>query len=126
MSAQTTPDVHVVVVDDDAPVRRALGRLLTAAGCRVSLCGSAEDFLVKSYDLAPTCVVLDVHLPRLSGLDLRALLGRLDKRLPIVFITADHEVARSAEMRQSGHPCLIKPVDDEVLLRAISQASGQA
>jgi FixJ family two-component response regulator len=121
-----TPDVHVVIVDDDPPVRRALGRLLTAAGCRVSLCGSAEDFLVRSYDLAPTCLVLDVHLPRLSGLDLRALLGRLDTRIPIVFLTADQEVARSAEMRQTGHPCLIKPVDDEVLLRAISQASGQA
>lgn len=121
-----TADVHVVIVDDDPPVRRALARLLTAAGCRVSLCGSAEDFLVRSYDLAPTCLLLDVHLPRLSGLDLRALLGRLDQRLPIVFLTADQEVARSAEMRQTGRPCLIKPVDDEVLLRAISQAAGQA
>ena len=48
----TASDVHVVIVDDDPPVRRALARLLTAAGCRVSLCGSAEDFLVRSYDLA--------------------------------------------------------------------------
>ena len=54
----TASDVHVVIVDDDPPVRRALARLLTAAGCRVSLCGSAEDFLVRSYDLAPTCLAV--------------------------------------------------------------------
>src|SRR4029453_17224608 len=122
----TPPAAPVVIGAAAPPVRRALARLLTAAGCRVSLYGSAEDFLVRSYDLAPTCLLLDVHLPRLSGLDLRALLGRLDQRLPIVFLTADQEVARSAEMRQTGRPCLIKPVDDEALRLAISQAAGQA
>ena len=119
-------DVHVVIVDDDPPVRRALARLLTSAGFRVSLCGSAEDFLVHSRDLAPTCLLLDVHLPRLSGLELTHLLDRLDHRVPTVFITADHELAQSAEMRQAGRPCLMKPIDADTLLAAISAATAHA
>jgi FixJ family two-component response regulator len=122
----TRRDVHVVIVDDDQPVRRALARLLTSAGFRVSVCGSAEDFLTRSYELAPTCLLLDVHLPRLSGLQLNHVLARLDTRVPIVFITADQEVARSAEMRRAGRACLIKPIDDEALLEAISTATAQA
>lgn len=119
-------DVHVVIVDDDLPVRRALARLLTSAGFRVSVCGSAEDFLVQSSELSPSCLLLDVHLPRLSGLELTHLLDRLNTRVPIVFITADHELARSQEMRQAGRPCLMKPIDADTLLAAISSATAHA
>ena len=116
--------VHVVIVDDDAPVRRALARLLSAAGFRVSTCSSAEDFLVRSSADEASCVLLDVHLPRLSGLELTALLARLNVNVPIVFITADQELAESSEMRRTGRACLLKPIDDDLLVRAISAATA--
>jgi FixJ family two-component response regulator len=122
----TPRQVHVVVVDDDPPVRRALARLLSSAGFRVSVCGSAEEFLIRSCDLDAACVLLDVHLPRLSGLELTHLLDKLSQRVPIVFITADHDLACSQEMRRTGRMCLIKPVDDEALLSAISTATAHS
>jgi FixJ family two-component response regulator len=66
---------------------------------------------------------LDVHLPRLSGIELTGLLARLGVNVPIVFITADQELAESLEMRQTGRPCLLKPIDDDMLVRAISSAT---
>jgi FixJ family two-component response regulator len=119
----TIAPVHVVIVDDDPPVRVALARLLSAVGFRVSTCSSAEDFLVRGRAEDVSCVLLDVHLPRLSGIELTGLLTRLDVSVPIVFITADQEVAESLEMRQTGRPCLLKPIDDDTLLRAISAAT---
>ena len=121
----TSVPVHVVVVDDDAPVRRALARLLSAAGFRVSTCSSAEDFLVRSRGDDVGCVLLDVHLPRLSGLELTALLGRLGVDVPIVFITADQELAESSEMQRTGRSCLLKPIDDDLLVRTISAAAAE-
>ena len=120
----TSVPVHVVIVDDDAPVRRALARLLSAAGFRVSTCSSAEDFLVRSSADEASCVLLDVHLPRLSGLELSGLLARLNVNVPIVFITADQELAESSEMRRTGRACLLKPIDDDLLVRAISAATA--
>jgi FixJ family two-component response regulator len=122
----TSVPVHVVIVDDDAPVRRALARLLSAVGFRVSTYSSAEDFLVRSSTEDVSCVLLDVHLPRLSGLELTTLLARLNVHVPIVFITADHELAESSEMLRTGHPCLLKPIDDDKLLRTISAATAAA
>lgn len=121
----TSVPVHVVVVDDDPPVRRALARLLSAVGFRVSTCSSAEDFLVRSNTGDVSCVLLDVHLPRLSGLELTGLLARLNVTVPIVFITADEELAESADMRRTGRTCLLKPIDDDLLLRAISAATAE-
>jgi FixJ family two-component response regulator len=120
----TSVPVHVVIVDDDPPVRRALARLLSAFGFRVSTCSSAEDFLVRSNTDEVSCVLLDVHLPRLSGLELTGLLARLNVAVPIVFITADEELAGSAEMRRTGRTCLVKPIDDDLLVRAISAATA--
>ena len=70
-------------------------------------------------------MLLDVHLPRLSGLELTGLLARLDVHVPIVFITADQELAESTEMRRTGRPCLLKPIDDDALVRAISAAAAE-
>jgi FixJ family two-component response regulator len=120
----TSVPVHVVVVDDDAPVRRALARLLSAVGFRVSTCSSAEDFLVRSRGDDVGCVLLDVHLPRLSGLELTGLLDRLGMTVPVVFITADQELAESSEMRRTGRPCLLKPIDDDALVRTISAVAA--
>jgi FixJ family two-component response regulator len=120
----TSAPLHVVVVDDDPPVRVALARLLSAVGFRVSTCNSAEDFLIRGRDEDVSCVLLDVHLPRLNGLELTRLLSRLGVSVPIVFITADQAMAESIEMRQTGRPCLLKPIDDDTLVRAISAATG--
>ena len=72
-----------------------------------------------------SCVLLDVHLPRLSGLELTGLLARLNVNVPIVFITADQELAESTEMRRTGRPCLLKPIDDDTARRAISAAAAE-
>lgn len=122
----TRGQVHVVVVDDDLAVRKALARLLTSAGLAVTVCGSAEEYLLQGSTFRPSCLLLDVHLPRLSGLDLHQLLIKLDQPVPVVFITADHDVARSDEMRQMGRPCLIKPVDEDALLAAIEAATSSS
>jgi FixJ family two-component response regulator len=114
--------VHVAVIDDDAPVRTALSRLLVSAGFRVSLFASAEEFLRHVDDLEPSCLLLDLHLPRLGGIELDRVLRQLARRMPTVFITADHELARSELVCQRGHACLIKPVDDRALLDAINEA----
>ncbi|SRR5690348_3684624 len=114
--------VHVAVIDDDAPVRTALARLLVSAGFRVSLFASAEEFLGHLDELEPSCLLLDLHLPRLGGIELDRVLRQLARRMPTVFITADHELARSEVIRQHGLACLIKPVDDRTLLAAINDA----
>jgi FixJ family two-component response regulator len=114
--------VHVAVIDDDRPVRTALARLLMSAGFQVSLFASAEEFLGHMNDLEPACLLLDLHLPRLSGLELDRVLRQLARTMPTVFITADHELAQSEEVRQRGIPCLIKPIDDRTLLAAIADA----
>jgi len=72
----------------------------------------------------PTCVLADVHLPRLSGLDLAAVLRELNRQLPFVFITADDTVAHSDAMLRSGATCLMKPFEEERLLSALVRASA--
>ena len=114
--------VHVAVIDDDAPVRTALARLLSAAGFQVSVFGSAEEFLGRLHDVEPTCLLLDLHLPRLDGLELDRVMRHLARRVPIVFITADSELASSDTIRQRGVACLLKPFDDRQLLDAIEHA----
>ena len=118
--------VRVAVVEDDQLVRKAVGRLLSSVGFDVSLFASAEEFLVRMDQSHPTCVLADVHLPRLSGLDLAAVLRELDRQLPFVFITADDSVARSEAMRQSGATCLMKPFEEDRLLSALVRASAPA
>jgi FixJ family two-component response regulator len=114
--------VHIAVIDDDAPVRIALARLLVSAGFRVTLSASAEEFLGRIDELKPNCLLLDLHLPRFGGIELHRVLRQLARCVPIVFITADHELAHSEAIRQLGLPCLIKPIDERALLAAIAHA----
>lgn len=118
--------VRVAVVEDDALVRSALSRLLSAVGFEVSQHASAEEFLLRLDRARPTCVLADVHLPRLSGLELETVLNELGCHLPFVFITGDRDVAASDSVRQAGVTCLLKPVEDAVLLTAVIKASGSA
>ena len=121
--------ITVYVVDDDASVRKALRRLMRSAGFEVLAFDSAEDFLEFSRCGAPGCVVVDVQMPGMNGLDLQDQLTDAGSKLPLVFITAyedDHVRARA--MNAGATEFLQKPFDDKALLNAIHSAlrQGQA
>jgi len=113
----------IAVVDDEAPVRVALGRLLRLAGYEVVAYPSGEAFLAALANRVPDCALLDVHMPGLSGLEvLRRLIGD-GVKLPVVFITAseDPAIARSA-LDAGGLQVLHKPISRQELLAAIAFA----
>lgn len=114
----------VVVVDDDPGVLTALGRLLRAAGFETALHDSAEDFLEHSPAASPACLVLDVQLGGMSGLDLRERMLGQRSRVPVIFITAHDEPAVRVEAAQLG--CLAylcKPFEGRRLVDLISRAT---
>jgi FixJ family two-component response regulator len=119
-----TPDEPVVyIVDDDSAVRTALDSLLRSAGLKVQLFGSAQEFLGSNLQNAPGCLVLDVALPGLSGLDLQRELGQSGMRLPIIFITGHGDIAMSVHAMKAGAvEFLTKPFQDQDLLGAIRTA----
>ena len=118
--ANTTPIVFVV--DDDVSVREALEGLIRSEGFEVETFASAEAFLVRPRVLRPSCLVLDVTLPDLNGLDLqKRLANRSD--MPIIFITGYGDVPMTVQAMKAGAAeFLTKPFSDEVLLAAIRQA----
>ena len=112
----------VFVVDDDVSVRESLEALIGTAGWRTKTFASALDFLDNSSDTSPSCVVLDVSLPGLSGLDLQQRLGDRRDR-PIIFITGHGDIPMSVQAMKAGAvEFLTKPFSDEVLLTAIRRA----
>lgn len=117
-------DVPIVfVVDDDISVRESLELLVASAGWNVETFACAQDFLVRPRALVPSCLVLDLALPGLNGLDLqkRIAVGRAD--LPIIFITGHGDVPQTVQAMKAGAvEFLTKPFSDEVLLGAIRQA----
>jgi FixJ family two-component response regulator len=111
------------VLDDDPRVRRALGRLLRTAGHRVELFASPEELLHSIADDRPGCLVSDLRLPELNGLDLFAMLRLAGHRLPIVFITGYGDVATGVKAMKFGAvDFLTKPVDEDELLGAVGRA----
>lgn len=114
------------VVDDDPSVLKALGRLMRSAGFDAVTFTSAEDFLARFQQRALACVVLDIHLGGMSGLDLQAYLADAGIRLPIVFITAHDDAATRERVEQSGQVYLRKPVDENCLLGAITSLLNQS
>jgi FixJ family two-component response regulator len=114
----------VFLVDDDASVRRALTRLIRSAGYDVHAFASARDFLdsdPRSEDIA--CLVLDVRMPGLSGMDLQRELQSAKAILPIIFITGHGDIPMGVKaMKEGAVDFLPKPVKDEVLLKGIEQA----
>ena len=119
MTSQPT----VFVIDDDPQVRRAVGRLLTAAGHRVELFGSAMQFLESTDGDRPGCLVIDLRLPGLNGIDLFNLLHRTGKSIPMVFLTGYGDVPTSVQAMKAGAvDFLTKPVDEDELLEAIGRA----
>jgi DNA-binding NtrC family response regulator len=113
----------VYVVDDDESVRRALGSLIRSAGLTVQTFSSAREFLAFSRPDVPSCLVLDVQLPGLSGLDLQEELAKADVQIPIIFLTGHGDIPMSVRAMKAGAlEFLTKPFDDEDLLQAIQQA----
>ena len=113
----------ITVVDDDPSVRKALSRLIRAAGYDVAAYETAEQFLAAGPDSDSDCLILDVHLPGVSGLDLQAQLGEANRKCPVVFITAfDDKKARSHALAQGAVDFLYKPLDSERLLEVIDKA----
>jgi len=116
----------VAVVDDDISVRESLESLIRSAGLGVRVFASAEEFLDSANPRKPDCLVLDVRLPEMSGIDLhRHLLARNDK-VPAIFITAHASDDRARSMAASAWTVayLIKPFNDDELLDAVNAALG--
>ena len=117
------PDALVLVVDDDVSVREALGSLVRSAGFAVETFASAREFMARPLTDVPSCLVLDVHLPGLSGLDLQKRMAEVELEMPIVFITGHGDVPTSVQAMKAGAlEFLIKPFADQDLLAAIQQA----
>ena len=113
----------VYVVDDDESVRRSLSRLLRSAGLNVETFPSAQAFLSRELSDRTACLVLDVRLPGLSGLDLQAALKQAGRAMPIVFISGSSDVPVSVQaMKEGAIDFLQKPFDDDQLLSAIAGA----
>ena len=117
----TTP--VVVVVDDDISVRESLDLLIRAAGWQPEIYASAQAFLARPRAVVPGCLVLDVSLPDLNGLELQQRLGPDGGALPIIFITGHGDIPMTVRAMKAGAvEFLTKPFDDEALVGAISAA----
>jgi len=113
----------VFVVDDDISVRESLELLIQFAGWRPEIFSSAEDFLAHPRTATPSCLVLDVSLPDLNGLELQKLIASERTDMPIIFITGHGDVPMSVQAMKAGAvEFLTKPFDDEILLSAIRHA----
>jgi DNA-binding NtrC family response regulator len=120
---KTDAAATVLVVDDDASVRESLSNLLRSTGLNVRTFASAPEFLRSERPPGPSCLVLDVRLPGLSGLDLQRELAAKDAQLPIIFITGHGDIPTSVRAMKAGAiEFLTKPCRDEDLLDAIDQA----
>jgi FixJ family two-component response regulator len=117
------PEATVFVIDDDVSVRESLEGLIAVAGWPVATFASAEAFLDRARAPGPGCLVLDVSLPDLSGLELQERLASDEMELPIIFITGHGDVPMSVRAMKAGAvEFLTKPIDDNALLRAIDNA----
>jgi len=117
------PDAVVFVVDDDPSVRRSTERLLRSAGLKVQSYSSAREFLGGSRPEGPACVVLDVRMPGLSGMDLQHELAKSGIRIPIIFISAHGDIPMSVRAMKAGAvDFLTKPFRGRSLLDAVNAA----
>jgi FixJ family two-component response regulator len=121
------PRLRVAVIDDDESVRKALKRLLRAANLDADAFASGQEFLDSLASHVPDCVILDLHMPGMNGLDVQRQLARQDFRIPIVVITGHDEPQARAQCLAAGAAAYLrKPLDDEALLAAIERAAGAA
>ena len=117
------PDATVFVVDDDASIREALASLVRSAGLKVETFATAQEFLARAPADVLCCLVLDVRMPGLSGLDLQSRMRELNLEIPVVFITGHGDVPTSVRAMKAGAlEFLTKPVLEHELLDAIARA----
>ena len=113
----------IAIVDDEEGIRKALGRLLRAAGLEAHGYANGQEFLTAAAERRPDCVVLDLHMPGMSGLQVLRKLKAAGLLLPIVVITAHDEPETREQCLSSGaRAYLRKPLEDRLLLNAISAA----
>ena len=113
----------VLVVDDDASVRRSLARLLRSSSWSVETFVSASDLLDRAPFTAPCCILLDVQMPGMSGVELHERMSGLGISLPVVFLTGRGNIPMSVQaMKHGAVDFLVKPVAEDVLLQALDQA----
>src|SRR5918997_3835817 len=116
-------NAFVFVVDDDASFRESLKNLIRSAGINAETFSSAQEFLASPSTDVGSCLVLDVQLPGLSGLDLQQELAKLDVQIPIIFITGHGDIPMCVRAMKAGAiEFLTKPFRDEDLLNAVEQA----
>ncbi|MHC6225137.1 response regulator transcription factor [Pseudomonas sp. X10] len=116
-------DPYVFIVDDDTALRESLGSLLRSIGLRVGLFGSANDFLAHKRPDTPSCLVLDVRLQGVSGLDFQRYLSTTDIDLPIVFMTGYGDIAMTVRAMKAGAvDFLTKPLREQDLIDAVTAA----
>ena len=114
---------QLYLVDDEPAVRKALSRLLRSAGYEVTAFGSAKEFMQQHVAAAPGCLVLDVTMPEITGIELQEWLARTRSPLPIIFITGNGDIPTSVRAMKAGAvDFLTKPVKEADLLRAIEIA----
>ena len=130
MNASNRPNENrplVCIVDDDLSIRESLSSLLRSAGLKVQTFTSAQEFLTSPLGQAPACLVLDVQLPGISGLDLQQQLVTNDIQIPIIFLTGHGDIPTSVRAVKAGAlEFLTKPFDDEHLLETIRNAVARA
>jgi FixJ family two-component response regulator len=124
-AAQELPIVFVI--DDDASVRAALSSLIRSVGLRVEVFASASDFLASKRTAGPSCLILDVRLPGVSGLDFQAELAKANSVIPTIFITGHGDIPMSVKAMKGGAvEFLTKPFRDQDLLDAVQVALERA
>jgi FixJ family two-component response regulator len=117
------PDPIVFVIDDDAMIRDGIHSLIRSIGLRVETFASAGDFMLAKRPDAPSCLVLDVRMPGLNGLDLQRQLSEANIQIPIIFITGHGDIPMSVRaMKQGALEFLTKPVRGQDLLDAVQKA----
>jgi FixJ family two-component response regulator len=113
----------IAIVDDDLSVRRSLQRLIRSAGWNAESFASAQEFLARPGPGTPSCLVLDLRLPGLSGLDLQKRMAEIGLEIPIVFLTGHGNIPASVQAMKAGAvEFLTKPFDEEDLFQAIQEA----
>jgi len=123
MNTTATPNSTVYIVDDDQAIRRAMELLMRSVGLRYEIFHSADDFLAGHSNDRAGCLVLDIRMPGLGGLELQEKLNELGSTLPIIFITGHGDVPMAVEAMQKGAVDFIqKPFRDQELLDRISDA----
>jgi FixJ family two-component response regulator len=116
----------IAIIDDDAAVRRSLGEILTTYGFRVAEFESGAQFLKRGNQITPNCILLDVRMPRMDGLEVQKHIRQHHRPIPVIFITGHGDIPLAVRaMREGAFDFVEKPVKDEVLFRSIESALEQ-